>query len=218
MAYNTMRSEDSRLEGVVNEFLDKYFLNNFESATWVKDRAAQIKGVDIILDSSALGLQNAMVDIKSAVKYSDRYLGTYSLELSFIGRGYKERTGWFINDELDTEYYLLLYPRSEKHYTDIKTVDDIDYVDYYLVGKDGLKKFFLSRGYDKERFLDVCASMREELGDGNRKLTWDSDSENFHFSLTGYLAEQPINVVVKRQVYEKYAALKGRITKNGVEP
>lgn len=213
MAYNTMRSEDSRLEGIVNEFLDKYFLNTFDDVHWVKDKDTQVKGVDILLTSSTLGLHDAQVDIKSAVKYSDRYLGTYSLELSFIGRGYKERTGWFINDELDTEYYLLLYPRSQKHYTDIKTVDDIDYVDYYLVKKEDLKKFFISRGYDKERFLDVCAEMREELGDSNRKLTWDSDSENFHFSLTGYLAEKPINVVVKRQVYEKYATLKGRIEK-----
>ena len=208
-----MRNEDTRLEGIVNEFLDKYYLSQFDKAEWVKSRDVQVKGVDIILTSEKLGLDNVNVDIKSAVKYSDRYLATYSLELSFIGRGYKERTGWFINDELYTEYYLLLYPRSEKHYTDIQTVDDIDYIDYYLVKKDDLKKFFASRGYDKERLLDVCASMREELGDSNRKIIRESDSENFHFSLTGYLAEQPINVVVKRQVYEKYATSKGKIEK-----
>ena len=211
---NSNRSEDARLEGIVNEFLNKYYFNEgFEEVRWATEKRDQVAGIDVFLTSEKLGLDNAKVDIKSAVKYSDRYLGTYSLELSFIGRQYKEKIGWFINDELETEYYLLLYPKSTKHYTDIKTVDDIDNIEYYLVKKEALKDFFKSRGYDKERLLDVCANMREELGNGNNKLTWDSDSANFHFSLTGYLAEQPINAVVKRQVYDKYAIMKGKIEK-----
>ena len=40
-----MRSEDSRLEGIVNEFLDKYFLNTFDDVHWIKDKGTQVKGV-----------------------------------------------------------------------------------------------------------------------------------------------------------------------------
>ena len=92
--------------------------------------------------------------------------------------------------------------------------DDIDYIDYYLVKKDDLVKFFESRGYDKERLKKVSDDMREEYAKtGGDKLSWDSDSENFHFVLSGKLAEKPVNAVVKRQVYEKYAIMKGRIEK-----
>lgn len=215
MAYKSNRKEDSRLEIVVNEFLDDYFISKeFDKSRWVVDKEGQLKGVDIYLTSERKGLNEAKVDIKSAVTCSTRYLPTFSLELSFIGRQGGEKTGWFLNDELDTEYYLLIYPRSQKYYTEMELKDDIDYIDYYLVKKDDLVKFFESRGYDKERLKKVSDDMREEYAKtGGNKLSWDSDSENFHFVLSGKLAEKPVNAVVKRQVYEKYAIMKGRIEK-----
>ena len=215
MAYKTNRKEDSRLELIVNEFLDDYFYTKeFDKARWVVEKEEQLKGIDVYLTSEKQGLNEAKVDVKSAVKYSNRYLPTFSLELSFIGYRGGEKIGWFLNDELETEYYLLLYPRSEKYYTEMIFKDDIDYIDYYLVKKDDLMKFFNSRGYDKERLKKVSDDMREEYAKtGGDKLSWDSDSENFHFVLSGKLAEKPVNAVVKRQVYEKYAIMKGRIEK-----
>lgn len=209
------RKEDSRLEKITNEFLDKYFFNEgFEKSEWATLKEDQVNGIDIVLTSEKWGLKEAKVDIKSAVKYSNRYLGTYSLELSFIGRNYDDRIGWFVNDGLETEYYLLLYPKSKKYYTEIQGIDDIDYIDYYLVKKEDLMKFFQSRGYDKERLIEVSNEMRKEFAETREdKIIRDSGSENFHFTLSGKLAEQPVNAVVKRQVYEKYATIKGRITK-----
>ena len=149
MAYKTNRKEDSRLELIVNEFLDDYFYTKeFDKARWVVEKEEQLKGIDVYLTSEKQGLNEAKVDVKSAVKYSNRYLPTFSLELSFIGYRGGEKIGWFLNDELETEYYLLLYPRSEKYYTEMIFKDDIDYIDYYLVKKDDLMKFFNSRGYD----------------------------------------------------------------------
>ena len=114
------RVQDARLEGIVNDFLDKYFFNDgFEKVQWVTDRKKQISGIDIVLSSKKFGVEDANVDAKSAVKYSDRDLGTYSLELSFINKNGVESTGWFVNDGLSTEYYFLLYPRSKKHYTEM---------------------------------------------------------------------------------------------------
>lgn len=215
MAYKSNRKEDARLEMIVNEFLDDYFYTReFDKAKWVVDKEGQLKGIDVYLTSEKYGLDNAKVDIKSAVKYSNRYLSTFSLELSFIGYRGDERTGWFLNDELETEYYLFLYPRSQKYYTDMIFKDDIDYIDYYLVKKEDLMKFFQSRGYDKERLIEVSNEMRKEFAETREdKIIRDSGSENFHFTLSGKLAEQPVNAVVKRRVYEKYATIKGRVTK-----
>ena len=216
------RVQDARLEGIVNDFLDKYFFNDgFEKVQWVTDRKKQISGIDIVLSSKKFGVEDANVDAKSAVKYSDRYLGTYSLELSFINKNGVESTGWFVNDGLSTEYYFLLYPRSKKHYTEMESPQDIDYIDYYLVEKKELMKFFESRGYTKERLMDVSKGMRKTFNEldlegklpENRKYIENSDSENFHFSLSGHLAEQPINIVLKRSVYDRYSKAKGRIEK-----
>lgn len=213
MAYKSNRSEDSRLEKITNEFLDRYFFNkDFEQVDWAEDKEKQLNGIDVTLSSEKYGLKEAKVDVKSAVKYSNKYLGTYSLELSFIGRNYDPRIGWFLNDDLETEYYLLLYPKSEKYYTDIQSVDDIDYIDYYLVKKDDIYRFLNSRGYDKERLSNVVTEMRAEYAKvGGARLIFESESENFHFSLSGALAEKPINIVIKRQVYDRYALMKGRI-------
>lgn len=218
MAYNSNRKEDSRLELIVNEFLDDYFYSKeFDKAKWVIEKEEQLKGIDVYLTSEKHGLNEAKVDVKSAVTCSTRYLPTFSLELSFIGRRGGEKIGWFLNEDLDTEYCLLIYPRSQKYYTEMELKDDIDYIDYYLVKKSDLVKFFESRGYDKERLKKVSDEMRAEYAKtGGDKLSWDSDSENFHFVLSGKLAEKPVNAVVKRQVYEKYAIMKGRIEKNGI--
>jgi hypothetical protein len=210
----TNRREDTRLEGIVNEFLDCYFFKDFDEVKWVSDKETQLKGIDIFLTDEEHNLDVAKVDIKSAVKYSNRYLGTFSLELSFLGWHGEERTGWFVNNNLETEYYLFLYPRSEKYYTEMVSKDDIDYIDYYLVKKEDIMKFLISRGYDKERLLDVVKDMRDEcIKGGWDKLTRESGSENFHFTLSGRLAEQPVNIVMSRQVYDRYATMKGRITK-----
>ena len=86
MAYKTNRKEDSRLELIVNEFLDDYFYTKeFDKARWVVEKEEQLKGIDVYLTSEKQGLNEAKVDVKSAVKYSNRYLPTFSLELSFIG-------------------------------------------------------------------------------------------------------------------------------------
>ena len=206
------RKEDSRLEGIVNRFLEDHLFPEFDNVKYVTDKETQLKGVDVIITSEKLGLDEAKTDIKSAVKYSTRYLGTFSLELSFLGWRGEERTGWFVNDDLETEYYLFIYPRSEKYYTDMVSKEDIDYIDYYLVKKEDIMGFLLSRGYDKERLVNVVKEMRERYAEaGGDKLTLDSGSENFHFTLSGRLAEKPVNIVMKRQVYEKYAVMKGRI-------
>lgn len=221
MAKKSNREEDARLEGIVNDFLDKYFFNqDFEKVQWVKDKKEQTSGVDVYLTSEKFKLDNAKVDIKSAVKYSTRYLPTYALEVSFINKWGEDCQGWLVNDKLVTEYYLLLYPRSQKYYEEMQVADDIDYIEYYLVKKTDIMDFLNSRGYDKERLKEVSDGMREEYIQEVRKgngdpgtLRWNSDSQNFYFTLSGTLAEEPVNVVIKRQVYEHYSRAKGKIEK-----
>lgn len=213
--YNTNRKEDTRLEKLVNEYLDKKLFNRedsfFKKVKWVDDPDLQISGVDIILDAPDLGIENGLVDIKSAVKYSNKYLGTYALECSFIGKNGLEKVGWLIDKTKTTQYYLLLYPRSQKYYTDMQTPDDIDYIEYYLVDRNKILNYLSSRGYDKQRIMETVCDMRRDFIPGDKGLNEDSTDPAFRFYLTGTLAEQPVNVVISRSVYDKISILHDKI-------
>jgi len=211
------RKEDTRLEKLVNEYLDKKLFNRedsyFKKVEWVNDQQRQISGIDIILTSPELGIENGLVDIKSAVKYSNTYLSTYALECSSKDRRGVEKIGWLIDDDKTTQYYLLLYPRSQKYYTEMQTVDDIEYIEYYLVERKKILNYLESKGYGKQRILEVVDGLRKDFGymSGEKGLNEDSTDPNFRFYLTGYLAEQPINVVIKRNVYDRISILHDRI-------
>lgn len=214
-SYNTNRQEDTRLEGIVNDYLDKKLFNRedsyFKKVEWVNDQDRQVSGIDIILDAPELGIEHGLVDIKSAVKYSNKYLATYALECSFIGRNGMERIGWLIDKNKTTQYYLLLYPRSQKYYTDMKSADDIDYIEYYLVERDKILNYLESKGYSKQRIMETVADMRRDYFDGDKGLNEDTCDPNFRFYLTGTLAEQPVNVVIKREIYDKISILHDKI-------
>ena len=169
MVYKTNRKEDTRLELIVNEFLDDYFLSKeFDATRWVVEKEEQLSGVDIYLTSEKHGLNEAKVDIKSAVKYSNCYLSTFSLELSFIGYRGGEKTGWFLNDSLETEYYLLLYPRSQKYYTDMIFKDDIDYIIYKFTLL--INQYNWGKGQDfLETLADICERKTEKFREWYRQ-------------------------------------------------
>lgn len=206
----TNRKEDSRLEGIVNDYLsqklfghDKYFMN----IEWVTDKERQIQGADIIMTCPELGIDHAMVDIKSAVKYSNKYLGTYALECSSLDRRGEEKVGWLIDEDKKTEYYLLLYPKSTKYYTDMKEAKDIDSIEYYLVKRDKILDYLKNNGFSKEQIFETVDSMRDEYDGYSKGVARESGNFNFFFYLTGTLAEQPVNVVIKRWVYDKLSLL-----------
>ena len=221
MAYNTNRNEDSRLEKLVNDYLDKYLFNRpetkFNTVEWVTDKERQIAGADIILTSQELNLKDAVVDIKSAVKYSNKPLGTYALELAFIDRRGDDKEGWLTDKNKNTQYYPLLYPKSDKYYTNMKTIDDIDSIEYYLVDRQKILNYLNSKGYGREEITDTVAFMREDYDGVSKNLIRESEHYNdgFFFCLTGHLAEQPINVVIKRYVYDRLSVLHGFVNKHG---
>jgi hypothetical protein len=209
LAYNTNRKEDTRLEHLVNDYLDQHLFNKgyFSDVEWVKDKKGQLEGADIILNCPSLGIENARVDIKSAVKYSNKYLGTYALECGFIGRQGDEKIGWLIDEDKKTDYYLLLYPKSQKYYTDMQTVDDIESIEYYLVARDKVLNYLKRKGFSKDIIKETVGSMRDEYNGFTKGLVRESGDDGFFFYLTGNLAEQPVNVVIKRSVYDKISVL-----------
>lgn len=55
----------------------------------------------------SLGISNIIVDEKGMTQYMDNPLPTFSLELSFMNYG-REITGWFVDDEKDTQLYVYM--------------------------------------------------------------------------------------------------------------
>ena len=214
--FQSNRIEDSRLEKIVNEFLDKYFFQNpkynVTDVEWITDKEQQLKGIDVIFSLKDKGLEKIKVDIKAAVKYTHRYLSTYALECSSLDRNGKEKEGWLTDSKKETEYYLLAYPRGPKYYTDIQTIDDIDTIEFYLVERKKIQEFLAQNNFDNEKIAEIVKEMREEYKEGNG-LAKNPPVGNFFFYLTGTLAEKPINVVIKRYVYKELCVLHKTITK-----
>ena len=207
------RKEDSRLETIINEFVDKYYFkdNKDFSVTWIDDEVQQRNGIDMYLTSEKYGLDNVVVDAKAAVKYMYMNLKTFIMELSSVNNPGK--LGWFINDGLATEYYLLLWPFSDKAKKDdtseIKTPEDINYVDFCLVKKSDVRKFVDGLGYTKDMLFEIANDMRDH-GEAKRNThTWDMS-----FSYSAWLKEKPVNAVIKKYIYERMALIKGRIEKH----
>ena len=73
MVYKTNRKEDTRLELIVNEFLDDYFLSKeFDATRWVVEKEEQLSGVDIYLTSEKHGLNEAPLNFPSSGTGAER--------------------------------------------------------------------------------------------------------------------------------------------------
>ena len=79
----------------------------FTRAERTDNAYTQIEGSDIILSIPSLNIQDAVVDEKASIYYINKDLRTFVLEISFLNRGYQIQEGWFVNDQLSTQYYLM---------------------------------------------------------------------------------------------------------------
>lgn len=111
----SFRNQDMRAEQRLGEFMDAYFYSKLKSKNGapisfirMSDRDSQLKGIDVCIETDG---RKMLIDEKASVYYSNAMIPTFAFELDSIQRGHTEPVqGWFINDELMTEYYMLIWP------------------------------------------------------------------------------------------------------------
>ena len=214
----SFRNQDMRAEEKLGEFMDEYFYSRLNSKgnsplsfRRLNDKTSQLNGVDILIEADG---KSMAIDEKASIYYSNVMIPTFAFELDSIQRGKSEPVeGWLINDELATEYYMLIWPnvkciRKDGQWIrkDIKSLqkDDFTIVEAFLVPKQDIRKELERRGYNREHLLWYAQRMREMYNQQNVMIKEKIDEE-IEFSFSGQLAEKPVNIVIRKRLLQTLA-------------
>lgn len=212
----SFRVIDSANEQMVSRFLDEHFYVSslFEKAERVFDKREQLKGKDIVVSSSRLGLKDAIIDEKDTAHYVNKNIPTFAFELSFLLYDGTEVEGWLTDREKETEYYLLIWPFADlvepvSRPPEFKAITKLHYL---LVRRADIVNLLIGKGFDRDALMRKAREMRANVhnNEDNQKLkAADKATYGFYFMYTFFLAEKPVNVVIPRNKLEELAILSG---------
>lgn len=214
----SFRNQDMRAERRLGEFMDTYFYSQLKAKngkslnfTRMSDREKQLNGIDVCIE---LEDRRVLIDEKASVYYSNVMIPTFAFEIDSMQEGHLEPVpGWFINDRLQTEYYMLIWPNikctrqgNQWIRKDIKNLDmnDFTIIEAMLIRKKDIRNALEKKGYDKKHLIEYARRMRrvcskEEMRK-EEKLT-----DDVKISFSGQLAEKPINLVIQKRLLKGLA-------------
>ena len=197
MAYNTFRKTDMEAERELALYLDKYLYSQpiFTRSDRTDTASEQINGSDIIVSIPSLGISDAVVDEKASIYYINKNLPTFVLELSFINKVKTESLGWFLKDDLSTEYYLFQWIKADVEKPFDVTSEKITEIECVLVSKKKLREYFDKQGYSVDKLKSISDAIRKN------GVIPQTGTNDFKFCYTETFAEKPINIVLRKDVY-----------------
>lgn len=200
-------STDKRFEETSMEYLKNspiyQELNVIET---VIDKKRQLEGIDVIAE---INNQQINIDVKAIASK----LPTFCFEIS--GNVHSGQIGWLLNDELKTDYYLIVYhdvEGSSKNYRkgkQIMTLNNINETEVLLIKKSTLKDRLTQELGDLEK---VVKGIRKQSLSGCSVIRFDKNlkptkerGEMIYPTLSCGIYEQPINIVVKKEILDELA-------------
>lgn len=225
---------DKKFEETSLEFLrsKSKILKELGTKEIVKDRDRQIKGIDLICDipksfpKSLFKLKDKNVDVKSIAKL----IPTFSFEIS--GNVSSKQKGWLVNPNLATDYYLIVYHDIEDSTESYKinkqkmTVDNINYTKAILIKKEKLLKQ-IRKEFHEKTFETIIEEIRNasECKRGIQRFVLDNDGKprtkergeinEMWFTVSKQLKEEPVNIIIRRQLLEEIAERVWEVDGNG---
>lgn len=192
--YSKLRLDDIKSSNITTDFLIKNFYekycNNYEIVT---DKDRQIKGIDSIF---VLGGEKYFCDEKSAIRYVNRNLQTFSIELLFINRNDSLSFGWFLNPNYENNSYLFVW--IDKALVNDKNLvvstDDILELELAIVKKNKILDYLNKLGWTEEKLLKKSKLI---MNNDDEPLFNDSSPE-VRFFFSKKLVEKPVNILIKR--------------------
>lgn len=225
--------DDFNSEQLLAKWLDEYFykkinLNEYEIKTKfiserpiergrAREREAQKQGIDIVYKIKTNEV--LLVDEKAQLNYLNNPLPTFAFEVSYKRQNGKNELaeGWFVDDDLETTHYLLIYPHSDQVENQYEITDygQFSETELVLVEKSALKEKLQSIGIDSEVVKEKAMGMVET---DTRKMTFDNlDDSQVYLIKTKNLAEEPVNVVIRKHILNELAEARWRVTREKVE-
>ena len=195
----TLRSIDNAAEAAISKYLDTYFYpictKNFVR---YNDYETQMLGVDTKFDFN--DLTSLLVDEKALTHYINKDLPTFAFEINFLSGGQRLIPGWFYDEKKTTQYYLLSWITAKKDKN--ISADDITKLDTLLVSRHRIIEMLSAYEMTKEGAERIAAELRRNSISG---VSHKNSQTPFYFFFSTQLAEQPINLVIKKSKLEEIA-------------
>ena len=158
-------------------------------------------------------INDYFIDEKAQLYYINKGLPTFAFEVSFSDRLGKERLGWLLNDELKTNFYMLIWPYASN--TNLSTIKKEDFckVDCLLIRKDKIKKYLYDNGWTNEKILSEIFKIRNLGLQGKISIPGVKNFYFYHSSSEKY-QENPINIVIRKNILIDLADYEFLVTKD----
>lgn len=199
------RKQDTKAEQQLAAFMDKYFYNKLDTTyKRVTDPEMQLKGVDVII-----GPDSVKIDEKASLYYSNVMIPTFVFELDFMS-GNVSHTGWYLNESLLTDYYMLIWPNVRDSFDkklnkwvrkDVSEImiNDFTIVEAMLVEKKKINEEFTRRMLTADRLLKYVEAIRMASDKSKYTEGYRLDAD-IKIMLSEKLNERPINLVVNKRL------------------
>ena len=209
------RVADMNAESELAKFLDENLYSQllgegkFLSIERMAEKEQQLQGIDVIAKTKT---SVAYIDEKAQLYYINKNIPTFAFELQFLKDG-KVLEGWFLNDNLKTNYYLLIWPFASVTDVDKVKKEDFTKLDALMISKSKLREELASLGFDKATLAKRAFQLRKTRIYG--KITTGIQGVYYFASDSSKYAEAPINIVVSKNRLISLAEVHYEITKDG---
>ena len=223
MLSGSKRQDDMKVEQALSNFLDEFFYKRIENGNAslvckrVNEKNLQQAGIDVIISQRNGDVW--LIDEKAALYYRNTMLPTFAFEISSIQRDSGERIpGWFINPDLKTTHYLIIWPNVK---CDVKTrqmkelnqtdKDDFTIIEVALIEKKKIIQFLEEQGFSIEKIRNQEKNILEQ----NLSDRISVGQKDFYFFYSEAIAEKPVNLIIKKEKLLELAIAKYLINSDG---
>ena len=211
-------NRDTEIEQMAAQFLDKYFyprINPKHAITRYTDKWHQVGGIDVSINN---------INFDEKCKYQgllNKVLATPGFECSMLNKAYQIQDGWFLNDNLSTDFYAIislsctvdddrqLSSSSQISAAEVLWVYKKDVIDYVtsFEGHDGkITLEQLKRDAQQLRFTgdnNITDAFGNRAVDSKGRARFKYPHKKYWLTYSTKKEEKPINLVLLRDDLEK---------------
>lgn len=203
-------------EKEVTKFLERFFYTRGDVKDFYRfeSKDEQFRGMDVRFSFGEL--KDIIVDEKAQLYYVNEYLPTFAFEVEYMLMN-QLKTGWLIDMNKDTEYYLLIWISADENKYEKSgklRCEDITSLDCILIKRVALLNHLFSGELSVPDVPSKCDQIRAGGIFGRQN---DLIYETFNFNWSGNLPESPINIVVYKSTLKGLADVHFTLGRNGDE-
>ncbi len=192
--------KDLATETILGDYLSYHYKKNNLCTTRIKDKATQLKGVDIILEKDGLQFK---IDEKAQLHYLNKDLPTFALEINYFKNNI-QKNGWLYDTSKQTEIYAFVFSiHLVTPKININTKDDIQSCEVIFVNRLSLISALAKIEID----FNTCNYNSYLLRTNEEKITKINYANGFTFQISNHLSEKPVNLIVKKSFLQSLGKL-----------